>query len=87
MFVNQAEEYSSYYIYSAKTCNSLRIGSAIIEEILAGRDKMPDAQRRRREEEEQKELVEKVKASSQQRLACSILNLRLAAPQADLGRP
>ncbi|KAI1786542.1 hypothetical protein LXA43DRAFT_1099161 [Ganoderma leucocontextum] len=58
----QAVEYSSYYIYSAKSHNSLRVGSAIIEEILEREVKKheEEMQRRQREEEEQKELIEKL---------------------------
>nr|VWO97755.1 Uncharacterized protein [Ganoderma boninense] len=60
--VVEREDYSSCYVYSAKTYNTLRIGSAIIEEILEREVKKQEfeVQRQQREEEEQKELIEKL---------------------------
>ncbi|PIL37157.1 hypothetical protein GSI_00849 [Ganoderma sinense ZZ0214-1] len=59
----KAEDYSSCYVYSAKTYNTLRTGSAIIEEILEREIKKQETevQRRQKEEEEQKELIEKLR--------------------------
>ena len=58
----QAENYDSYYVYSAKTHNTLRVGSSVIEEILEREVQKYEEELRRqeREAEERKAHEEKV---------------------------
>ncbi|KAI0774281.1 hypothetical protein C8Q74DRAFT_822727 [Fomes fomentarius] len=49
--VTDAENYDSYYVYTAKTHNSLRIGSSMIEEILEREVKKYEDEERRQERE------------------------------------
>ena len=61
--MSQAENFESYYVYSANTHNNLRVGTSMIEEVLEREAKKheEEEQRREREKQEEAELVEKVR--------------------------
>ncbi|KAI0723312.1 hypothetical protein C8Q76DRAFT_794269 [Earliella scabrosa] len=61
-FRSKAEDYESYYVYSAKTHNTLRVGSSVIEEILEREVQKYEEELRRqeREAEERKAHEEKL---------------------------
>ncbi|TBU49542.1 hypothetical protein BD309DRAFT_947091 [Dichomitus squalens] len=61
-FREKAENFESYYVYSARTHNGLRVGASMIEEILEREMKKyeEEEKRKEREQQEEEELVEKL---------------------------
>ena len=60
--LEKVENFESFYVYSARTYNSLRVGASMIEEILEREMKRHGEEERRnqREKEEQEALIQKV---------------------------